>query len=61
MAYPHLLVPLRCVSQVDVIVDQDLSVLGDRFGGSKTSDDAESWVLYYHPLRIWPEKNSHVA
>ena len=56
VAQPHFRVPLRCVPQVHVIVDQDLRVLGDIFGGSKTSDDTEPWVLYNDPLRVGPEK-----
>lgn len=56
VAQPHFRVPLRCVTEVHVIVDQDLRVLGDIFGGSKTSDDTEPWVLYNDPLRVGPEK-----
>ena len=34
VAQPNLLVPLGRVTQVDVIVDQDLGIFGDIFGSS---------------------------
>ena len=52
VAEPHFLVPLRSVTQVDVVVDQDLGVLGDVFGGSNTSNETEPGVLHNDPLGV---------